>query len=110
MLLAHSPLALGLSPGPPHRTMVTQLLRHERIETTLAKAKVLRQYADRMINLGKKDCVETRRAAQSFVRGQPMINKIFSELAERYRYVTPTACLSILSLAWGSPLARWRPS
>jgi ribosomal protein L17 len=39
---------------PPHRTMVTQLFEHERIQTTLPKAKQLRKVADRMITLAKR--------------------------------------------------------
>lgn len=39
-----------------HRTMVTQLITHERIETTLPRAKELRRLADQVVTLGKQVC------------------------------------------------------
>jgi len=45
------------------RNIVTSLLRYEKIETTLAKAKELRRVADRMVTLGKKGTLSARRRA-----------------------------------------------
>jgi large subunit ribosomal protein L17 len=43
--------------------MLKSLIQHERIETTLAKAKALRRYADKMITLAKKNTLSSRRQA-----------------------------------------------
>lgn len=66
------------------RNLVTSLLEEERIETTLAKAKELRRVADRMITLGKRGDLSSRRRALRAVRSQMVIKKLFSEIAFRY--------------------------
>jgi large subunit ribosomal protein L17 len=66
------------------RNQVTSLLEHERIETTDAKAKVLRRVADRMITLGKRGTLHARRRALSVLRDREVAAKLFDELAERY--------------------------
>ncbi len=94
--------------------MVSQLVRHERIETTVAKAKELRKLADRVVTWGKEVrlwhtliwllsrccCVSTillmlaashqgdlhaRRKAAAVVRGDDVLQKVFTEMAERYK-------------------------
>ncbi len=67
------------------RNMVTSLLEHERIETTDAKAKELRRWAEKMITLGKKGDLHARRRALRVVRSKEVTAKLFDELAERYR-------------------------
>ncbi len=67
------------------RNMVTSLLEHEQIETTEAKAKVLRRLADQMITLGKRGTLHARRQASSVIRSEDVTSKLFSTLAERYR-------------------------
>ncbi|KAK3245278.1 hypothetical protein CYMTET_45143 [Cymbomonas tetramitiformis] len=67
------------------RTMVSQLIYHERIETTLTKAKELRRVADKMVTLGKDGSLKARRKAASVVRGDEQVHKLFSVFAERYR-------------------------
>lgn len=69
------------------RTMVSQLLEHERIKTTLPKAKELRRIADRMVSLGKKGTLHSRRQAERVVRGKQVMEKLFGEMAERYKCV-----------------------
>jgi len=66
------------------RNMVTSLLEHERITTTLARAKELRSISDRMITLGKKGDLASRRRALSYIKGKGIVHKLFSALAERY--------------------------
>ena len=66
------------------RTLVTQLLKHGRIRTTVAKAKEARKYADKMITHGKKGAVANRRQAERFVREKAVIDHLFTELADRY--------------------------
>jgi len=67
------------------RNMVTSLLEHERIQTTDAKAKELRGIADRMITLGKRGDLHSRRQALSVIRSKEVTSKLFGELADRYR-------------------------
>jgi len=67
------------------RNMVTSLLEHERIETTDAKAKELRGFADRMITLGKRGDLNAGRQALSVIRSKAVTAKLFDELAERCR-------------------------
>ena len=64
--------------------MAVSLLKHEQIKTTLPKAKEIRRIADRMITLGKKGTLHSRRRAASFLRDDAVIVKLFSTLADRY--------------------------
>ena len=66
------------------RNMVTSLLDHERIVTTLAKAKEVRRVADKMITLGKRGDLHARRQALSFIRDKNVVAKLFSDLKEEY--------------------------
>ena len=67
------------------RTMVTQLIEHERIQTTVAKAKELRRVADRVVTFAKEGGLRARRKAAAVVRTDAMVNKLFTDLAERYK-------------------------
>ncbi len=66
------------------RNMVTSLLLHERVQTTDAKAKELRSYADRMVTLGKRGTLHARRQALSFVRSRAVVKKLFEVIAPRF--------------------------
>src|SRR5690606_24724830 len=74
------------------RTLATDLIIYERIETTEAKAKELRSIVEKMITLGKRGDLHARRQAAAFVRkevadeetGQDAIQKLFSDIATRY--------------------------
>ncbi|KAF6990492.1 hypothetical protein CFC21_007677 [Triticum aestivum] len=55
------------------RTMVSQLVKHERIETTVAKAKEVRRKADQMVQLGKYGTLDAARRASAFVRGIELV-------------------------------------
>ena len=48
--------------------MLKNLIDHERIQTTVVKAKILRRYADRMVTLAKRDTLASRRAAKAKLR------------------------------------------
>ena len=79
---------LGVSPSHRRallRNLVTSLLEHERVVTTLARAKELRRPLDQMITLGKKGDLASRRYALRFVRSKQAMTALFGELAERYR-------------------------
>jgi len=67
------------------RNMVTDLFRHEKIETTLPKAKALRPLAEKMITLGKRGDLHARRQALAVVRDKGVVHKLFTELADRYK-------------------------
>jgi large subunit ribosomal protein L17 len=65
--------------------MVTSLLEHERIQTTIPKAKEARPIAERMITLGKRGGLSNVRLAARTVRNKAVLSKIFGELAERFK-------------------------
>lgn len=67
------------------RTMVTQLIEHERITTTVAKAKELRRVADKVVTYAKKGTLTARRQAGAIVRTDSMMQKLFTEFADRYK-------------------------
>lgn len=67
------------------RNMVTSLLDHERIFTTVLKAKEIRRWADWMITLGKRGDLHARRQAMSTVRDKDVVHKLFAELGPRYQ-------------------------
>lgn len=64
--------------------MVSSLIEHERIETTLAKAKEVRHLADKMVTLAKNGDLHNRRRASAVVRGQWNVTKLFAVLGPRY--------------------------
>ncbi len=66
------------------RNMVTSLLAQERIETTVAKAKEARRFADGMVTLGKRGTLHARRQALAFIMDKDVVSKLFSVLAPRY--------------------------
>ncbi len=66
------------------RNLATDLLRHERVTTTLAKAKAVRPLAERMVTLGKRDTLHSRRRAARVIRDDLVVRKVFNELAPRY--------------------------
>jgi large subunit ribosomal protein L17 len=66
------------------RNMVTSLLKHERIQTTDAKAKELRSWTDHIITLAKRGDLHARRQALSIVREKNVVHKLFEEANERF--------------------------
>jgi large subunit ribosomal protein L17 len=67
------------------RNMLVSLLQHERIKTTLAKAKELRSWADKIISLGKKGSLHARRKAFALLRDKGMVKKLFDEIAPQLK-------------------------
>ena len=67
------------------RGMVTDLLRHGRVTTTVAKAKEVRSFADKMISHGKAGSIHSRRRASAFITDQRVVELVFDELADRFR-------------------------
>lgn len=65
--------------------MITSLFAHERIRTTVVKAKVARRVAERMITLAKRGTLHTRRLAHRRVRDTEVVQKLFAVLGPRYQ-------------------------
>jgi len=63
-----------------YRNMVTSLFEHGRIQTTDAKAKELRRIAERLITIGKKNDLASKRRAMAFVRSRDVVAKLFDEI------------------------------
>ncbi len=66
------------------RNLVTNLIVHERIHTTLLRAKAARPLAERMITLGKRDSLHARRQAAAFLQTPLATKKLFADLAPRF--------------------------
>jgi len=66
------------------RGLVTLLLENGQVETTLARAKEVRSLAEKMITLGKKNTLASRRSALAFITKEAVVTKVFNELAPGY--------------------------
>ena len=66
------------------RGMVTLLLENGQIETTLTRAKEVRSMAEKMITLGKKNTLASRRAALAYITKEDVVTKLFAEIAPTY--------------------------
>ncbi len=66
------------------RNLTLSVLRYERVRTTEAKAKEIRGFVDKMINLGKDGTLAARRAAIAWLPEQAIVEKVFSDLPKRY--------------------------
>jgi large subunit ribosomal protein L17 len=62
---------------------VCSLIEHQRIKTTLAKAKAVRPLAEKMVTLGKNGSIHARRTAVSVLRHKDTVKKLFDEIAPR---------------------------
>ncbi|MEP3475272.1 MAG: 50S ribosomal protein L17 [Rhodomicrobiaceae bacterium] len=65
--------------------MASALIKHEQIITTLPKAKELKRVMDRLVTLGKRGNLHSRRLAAARLRDEAMAKKLFDVLAERYK-------------------------
>lgn len=81
------------------RNMVSSLVEHEVIKTTLPKAKELRRYAEPLITLSKEDSVANRRLAFDRLRDKRAVGKLFSELGPRFE-TRPGGYLRILKCGY----------
>ncbi len=87
--MKHKVAGRKLGRNPSHRkamlrNIVTSLLEHERIVTTVPKAKEVRRIAEKMITLGKRGDLHARRQALSYIRTKEIVAKLFDELSEQY--------------------------
>lgn len=87
--MRHRKAGYKLGRNPAHRratlrNLVTNVILHERVKTTVARAKAARPLVERMITLGKRDTLHTRRQAAAFLRTNEATRKLFSVLAPRF--------------------------
>lgn len=66
------------------RQQVTDLLERGRLETTVTRAKEVRPIAEKIITLGKKNTLASRRNALSFITKEEVVTKVFNEIAPGY--------------------------
>jgi len=88
--MRHRKLSSKLSRKTAHRksllmNLVRSLLEHERICTTLPKARVASSYADRMITLAKKKDLSSERKAVDFLTDRSVVKKLFKEIGPRFQ-------------------------
>jgi large subunit ribosomal protein L17 len=86
--MRHARKTIKLGRKAEHRNLllanqVCSLIEHNRIKTTLAKAKAVRPYAERMVTLGKRADLHARRLAFAFLRQKDAVRKLFAEVAPR---------------------------
>ena len=87
--MRHRNAGFKLGRNTSHRTallrnLVTSVLIEDRVETTVAKAKAVRPHVEKMITLGKKGDVHSRRQALSFLRTDEAVARLFDTVAPRY--------------------------
>jgi large subunit ribosomal protein L17 len=63
--------------------LAVSLIEHNRIKTTLAKAKALRPLAEKLVTIGKKNTIHARRTAKAVLRQDGAVTKLFAEIAPR---------------------------
>ena len=66
------------------RNLTTSVIEHERVITTVPKAKAVRPLVEKMITLGKQDTLHARRQAASFLRTPASVKKLFDSLGTRF--------------------------
>lgn len=66
------------------RNLIVSLLVHERIETTVAKAKTVKGLAEKVVTLGKRGDLHAKRLALSYVPNRAAVAKLFSDIAPRF--------------------------
>jgi large subunit ribosomal protein L17 len=66
------------------RNLVTSVILEDRVETTLTKAKAVRPHVEKMITLGKKGDLHSRRQALAFLQTGEAVTRLFTTVAPRY--------------------------
>jgi len=65
--------------------LVGSLIRHERVRTTVARAKAARPVAEKLVTLGKKGSLHHRRQAIAALHENDLVHKLFVEIAPRFK-------------------------
>jgi large subunit ribosomal protein L17 len=86
--MRHQKKTIKLGRTADHRkallaNQVCSLIEHQRIKTTLAKAKAVRPLAERMVTLGKNGSIHARRTAFATLRQKNAVKKLFEDIAPR---------------------------
>src|SRR5580765_1173326 len=86
--MRHQKKTIKLGRTAEHRkallaNQVCSLIQHQRIKTTLAKAKAVRPLAEKMVTLGKKGSIHARRTALATLRQKNAVRKLFDDIAPR---------------------------
>jgi large subunit ribosomal protein L17 len=86
--MRHQKKTVKLGRSQAHRdallaNQVCSLIIHQRIRTTLAKAKAARPLAEKMVTLGKKGTIHARRTASAYLHQDAAVKKLFEEIAPR---------------------------
>jgi len=86
--MRHQNKTVKLGRSQAHRdallaNQVCSLIIHQRIRTTLAKAKAARPLAEKMVTLGKKGTLHARRTAAAYLHQADAVKKLFDEIAPR---------------------------
>lgn len=66
-------------------SIASAVIKHERITTTFAKAKKVKPLVDKLITLGKKDDVHSRRKASNILEDKKVLKSLFEEIAPRFK-------------------------
>lgn len=66
------------------RGLLASLIKYERIETTVAKAKAIKDLADRLVTFGKRGDLHSRRLALTYLPDKELVRKLFSDIAPRF--------------------------
>ena len=87
--MRHRKLTIKLGRTAAHRdamlaNMVCSFIVHQRITTTLAKAKAARRIAEKMVTLGKQNTLHARRRALSILKDKAAVGTLFTDVAPRY--------------------------
>src|SRR6266481_2844554 len=87
-VMRHQKKTIKLGRTAEHRkallaNQVCSLIEHQRIQTTLAKAKAVRPLAEKMVTLGKKGSIHARRTALATLRQKNAVKKLFDDIAPR---------------------------
>lgn len=86
--MRHQKKTIKLGRTAEHRrallaNQVCALIQHQRIKTTLAKAKAVRPLAERMVTLGKNGSIHARRTALAVLRQKSAVKKLFDDISQR---------------------------
>jgi len=81
------------------RNQATSLFKHDRVKTTLEKAKELRRFAEKLITLAKKDTLHARRIAARDIHDADILKKLFATLGPLYA-TRPGGYTRIIKLGW----------
>jgi len=87
--MRHLKAGFKLGRKPAHRratlrNLVTNVILHERVQTTRTRAKATQPLVERMITLGKRDTLHSRRQAVAFLMTDNAVQKLFRDIAPRF--------------------------